>query len=465
MIITADLHIHSYLSRATSSQLNLEHLNQWAQIKGLQVVATGDFTHPKWLAELKQKLEPAEEGLYRLKDEFAAQTQREVFGACRGEVRFMLSTEISNIYKKKGQVRKIHNVVFVPDFESAEKLQEALAKIGNLAADGRPILGLDSRALLELVLEVHPQAFLVPAHIWTPWFSILGSQSGFDSIEECFDDLTPHIFALETGLSSDPAMNWRLSHLDRFALISNSDAHSPAKLAREANVFNTELSYPAILEALKTKNPERFLGTIEFFPEEGKYHYDGHRKCGTRMAPRETLAYNGLCPVCGRPVTVGVMHRVESLADRKEGEKPPGALPFRSLIPLPEIIAEVQDVGVTAKSVDKVFSTLLSKLGPELEILQHVPLEEIEHLGGPILSEAIRRVREGKVQIAAGYDGEYGSIRLFNPEERKKFLSQMVFFQPAPTKSGQIPSKSGQAVPALEKPTPAKIKDYSAEAE
>ena len=306
----ADLHLHSHFSRATSPLLNLEHLSKWAQLKGITVVGTGDFVHPGWLEELRKKLEPAEPGLFRLKREFAAATQTEVPAACAGEVRFMLTAEISNIYKRLDKVRKIHNLVFLPDFAAALKLQARLETIGNIRSDGRPILGLDSRNLLEMVLETDPLSFLVPAHIWTPWFAVLGSKGGFDAIDDCFADLTPHIFAVETGLSSDPPMNWRLKQLDRFVLISNSDAHSPPKLAREANLFDTELSYPAIYRAWQEVNDKGFLGTIEFFPEEGKYHFDGHRACQTRLHPRETRKLKGDCPVCGKPVTVGVMVKV-----------------------------------------------------------------------------------------------------------------------------------------------------------
>lgn len=455
MKIIADLHIHSYLSRATSPQLNLEHLNKWAQLKGIQIVGTGDITHPKWLSELKEKLEPAEEGLYRLRDEFAAETIKEVPDACKGSVRFLLSSEISNIYKKNGQVRKVHNVVFMPHLEAAEKFQQTLDRIGNIHSDGRPILGLDSKDLLEIVLETDEQAYLVPAHIWTPWFSVLGSKSGFDTIEECYEDLTSHIFALETGLSSDPPMNWQLSQLDDFALISNSDAHSAPKLGREANLFDIELSYPALFNALKTRNPQEFLGTIEFFPQEGKYHLDGHRKCNMRMTPAETIENNGLCPVCGKKVTVGVMHRVALLSDREPGTKPERAAPFKSMIPLPEIISEVQGVGVNSKSVDQIFRKMLTRFGSEFDILENTPFDELERLGNPMLTEGIRRFRAGDVEIAAGYDGEFGVIKLFRPDEREKMLSQLVFFEqdiPKPKDKKITRPKKIRQKPAVSKP-------------
>ncbi len=439
MKFVADLHIHSHYSRATSKDLDFEHLSQWAQLKGVQVAGTGDIAHPGWLQEMKQKLEPAEEGLFRLKDEYARAVQAEVFQACHGPVRFMLAGEISNIYKKNEQVRKIHNVIFAPTFAAVEKIQAALEKIGNIRSDGRPILGLDSRDLLEIILEIDPQNYLIPAHIWTPWFALLGSKSGFDSVEECFDDLTPHIFALETGLSSDPPMNWRVSALDRYTLVSNSDAHSPQKLAREANQFETELSYPAIFAALQSGDPTAFLGTLEFFPEEGKYHYDGHRKCATRWHPQTTLAHQGLCSVCGKPVTVGVMHRVETLADRPEGEKPPRPQRFQSLIPLPEVLAEVYNVGSNSRQVNQRYEELLTKLGPELSILQDIPLAEIERVGGSLLAEGIRRMRVGEVSIAGGYDGEYGIIKLFDAQERSSFSAQLNFFAPPEPPQRQKP--------------------------
>jgi uncharacterized protein (TIGR00375 family) len=425
MKFVADLHLHSHFSRATSPQLDLEHLSKWAQLKGVTVVGTGDFTHPGWLDEVEKKLEPAEEGLFWLKEEFSRTTQAEIPKACRGEVRFMLTTEISNIYTRHSRGRKVHNLIFAPSIAVARKIQARLESIGNIRSDGRPILGLDSRDLLEITLESDPQAYFIPAHIWTPWFSMLGSKGGFDSVEACFGDLTPQLFAVETGLSSDPLMNWRLQQLDRFVLVSNSDAHSPQKLAREANLFDTELSYPAIWNALKDENDRGFLGTMEFFPEEGKYHYDGHRLCKTRLHPCETKAYKGNCPVCGKPVVVGVMARVEELADRPEGEKSPRARPYFNIIPLPEIIGDAKNQNATTKAVDEVFHKLLAGIGNELFILQEAPLADIERVGGSLIAEGIRRMRAGEVNIAAGYDGEYGKINLFTPEEREQQKMQV----------------------------------------
>ncbi|MBI3752962.1 MAG: DNA helicase UvrD, partial [Deltaproteobacteria bacterium] len=339
---------------------------------------------------------------------------------------FLLSAEISCIYSKNGRTRKIHSIIFVPDFKDAAKINASLAKIGNLAADGRPILGLDAKELLKIVMDASPDAMFVPAHAWTPHFSVFGAASGFDSLEECFEDLTPHIHAIETGLSSDPSMNWRLSALDRITLISNSDAHSPAKIGREANIFDAEISYKAITDAIKTR--KGFSGTIEFFPEEGKYHYDGHRLCKVSMSPDETIKHHYLCPVCGKKVTVGVIHRVEKLADRKNGFKPKDAPSFYSIIPLPEIIAEVMKVGVNSKKVDNEYQNLLQKLGSEFKILMDTPLEEIEKAGSPVLREAISRMRAGNVHIAPGYDGEFGKIKMFEKVEREEIKGQMALF-------------------------------------
>ena len=428
MKFITDLHLHSHFSRATSPQLNLEHLSLWAQLKGIQIVGTGDFVHPGWFEELKKKLEPAEEGLFQLKPEFSRLTASQVPGACEAPVRFMLTVEVSNIYKRLDKVRKVHNVVFAPGFEAAERIQKKLETIGNIRADGRPILGLDSRDLLEIVLESDPLAYLIPAHIWTPWFSALGSRGGFDRMEDCFGDLTDRIFAVETGLSSDLLMNWRLKQLDPFVLVSNSDAHSPPKLGREATLYDTDFTYPAIYRALSDPEDKGLAGTLEFFPEEGKYHYDGHRDCQTRLHPQETKKNKGLCPVCGKPVTVGVMARVEELADRKEGEKPPRWRPYHHLIPLPEIIAEARDTGVNSKEVNELFQQLLAKCGNELFILREAPLDHLQKIAGDLVTEGIRRMRNGQVRIAAGYDGEYGEIHIFSDQERRSLEGQLTFF-------------------------------------
>ena len=421
----ADLHIHSHYSRATSRDLDPEHLWLWAQRKGIGLVGTGDFTHAGWLAELKEKLVPASDGFYKLRADLAAALAPQLPAVQLADVRFVLSAEISSIYKQDDRVRKNHNVIIAPDFDHVEAFNHDLGKRGNLKSDGRPILGVSAHDLLELALEKLPDMLFIPAHIWTPWFSALGSKSGFDSIDACFGDLTRHIFAVETGLSSDPPMNWRVSSLDRFRLVSNSDAHSPAKLGREANLFSCDLTYEAVARALR--GGEGFEGTIEFYPEEGKYHMDGHRKCNVCLSPQETIANNGLCPVCGKKVTVGVSARVEDLADRPEGFRPPDARDFESLIPLPEVIAEVVQKGPATKTVLTRVDALYKGLGSEFHILRHAPLEDIAAIGGSLTAEAVRRVRDGEVRWEPGYDGEFGKATLFSGDERKDFTGVQSF--------------------------------------
>lgn len=449
MTFLADLHIHSKYSRATSRDCDLEHLALWGRRKGLTLIATGDFTHPLWFQQLREKLVPAEPGLFALRDDIDRAIQAELPASCaQAPIRFILSAEISTIYKRDGRTRKVHHVLYAPDFEQAEALRCALGRVGNLASDGRPILGLDSRDLLEMALESGPGLFLIPAHIWTPWFSALGSKSGFDSIADCYADLAGHIFAVETGLSSDPLMNWRVPSLDRYRLVSNSDAHSPAMLGREANRFDCALDYPSLRHALATG--EGFGGTIEFFPEEGKYHLDGHRHCALRLTPEETRQHGGRCPKCGGIITVGVQSRVEDLAQRDEGFCPPGAAGFESLIPLPEIVGEIERVGVQSQRVRRAIDQLTERLGPELHILRASPLEDIARQSSPLLSEAIRRLRQGKVHREAGYDGEFGVIRLFEPRElNDRGRSPLLFSLPkARSKASdraRVPSSEAQA--------------------
>lgn len=409
----ADLHIHSKFSRATALNLDLENIYIWSQIKGISVVGTADFTHPEWYAQLTEKLLPAEPGLYRLRPEIEAGCDERVPFSCRAPVRFVLSCEISNIYKKMDVTRKNHNLVFFPDLECVRRFNTRLASIGNIHSDGRPILGLDARDLLEIVLETSETGFLVPAHIWTPWFSMLGSRSGFDSIEACFEDLSPYIFAAETGLSSDPSMNWRVSDLDRITLISNSDAHSPSKLGREANLFKTDMSYHAIRSAMVKGDSRQFSGTIELYPQEGKYHADGHRNCKVCLNPAQTRIHRGICPVCGKPLTLGVMHRVEELSSRPEGVRAPQARPFYRLIPLESLLSEILKVGVQSKKVKQTYRTVVDTLGSEISILQHVDRERIASVGVSLLDEAIMRMRDNRVSYSPGYDGRYGTVHLF----------------------------------------------------
>jgi DNA helicase-2/ATP-dependent DNA helicase PcrA len=414
MEFIADLHIHSYLSRATSKQMNLENLYKWAQLKGISVIGTGDFTHPVWFSEIEKKLEPAEPGLFKLKKKYRTEMDKDIPKSCKNPVRFMLSVEISNIYKKNDKVRKVHSLIYSPDLASADRLNKALDQIGNIKSDGRPIIGMHTKDLLQMALDSSEDNVLIPAHIWTPWFSVLGASSGFDSIEECFEDLTPHIFALETGLSSDPPMNWMISDLDRFVLVSNSDAHSPSKLAREANIFTCEMSYFEMMETLRNKKTRGFAGTLEFFPEEGKYFYDGHRNCQQRMSPEETMSKDGKCPQCGKKVTVGVLHRVSVLADRKRGFEPKNKFGFESIIPLAEIIAGIHSCGVNTKKVTQEYMGLLETFGSELYILRKCPVSDLKTAGFETLSTGLDRMRSGRVSVTEGYDGEFGIIDVVN---------------------------------------------------
>jgi DNA helicase-2/ATP-dependent DNA helicase PcrA len=436
----ADLHVHSKHARATSRDLDLPHMALWAAKKGVLVLGTGDFTHPAWFADLRGQLVPAEPGLFRLKPELERWCAERFPPFAAQPTRFLLQVEISTIYKQDDRVRKVHHCHYVPDLAAAERFIARLARLGNLAADGRPIFGLNSRHLLELTLEAGPGSFLIPAHIWTPWFAVLGSKSGFDSLAECYGDQTPEIFAVETGLSSDPPMNRRLTQLDRYALVSSSDAHSPGKIGREASAFDCELSWWAMRDALRTG--AGFGGTVEFFPEEGKYHLDGHRACGIRWEPGETQRHGGLCPVCGKELTVGVLHRVEALADRAEGAPAEEARAggFRSFVPLPELLGEVLRVGPASRKIADSYEKLIGMVGPELFILEHAPLEDLRRAGSALLAEGVRRMRAGEVIREAGYDGEYGVIRVF----RDKELIQ----GHAVAGAGELPQRAAGILPA-----------------
>ena len=400
MEFIADFHVHSKYSRATSRDMDVAHIAQWAKLKGITLMGSGDFTHHLWLEELKYKLQDLGNGLFKYED-----------------IYFILTAEISSIYSKKGKTYRIHNLILSPSFKTTDKINATLSRYGNLASDGRPILGLDAAEIARIVFDIDENCMVVPGHIWTPWFSLFGSMSGFDRIQDCFENQTPKIFALETGLSSDPAMNWRLSALDRFTLISNSDSHSPSKIGREANVFNCELSYEAIREVLKNKDKEKFLYTIEFFPEEGKYHFDGHRLCGVRLSPQQTKENKGLCPKCGKPVTVGVMNRVEKLADRPEGYTPSNAITFKNLIPFDEIIAQTKGVAARSVAVERDYRSFIAKFGTEFDILiRATPAELVKGLPKRV-ADGVLRMRQGKVNINPGFDGEYGKVSLFDSNE------------------------------------------------
>lgn len=397
----ADLHIHSKYSRATSGRMNLDGISRAAKIKGIDLVGTGDFTHYQWLSELKAYLKPVDYGIYEYKG-----------------THFCLTAEVSNIFSQEGKTRRIHNLIFAPSFEVAEKINRELGKIGNLDADGRPILGMSARDLLVLVMGVSEDCFFVPAHIWTPWFSLFGANSGFDDIYECFGDMTRYIFALETGLSSDPEMNWSWSSLDRFALISNSDAHSPDNLGREANIFDCKLEYSQIIDAIKRKDRGKFLETLEFFPQEGKYHYDGHRDCKICLSPQDSKRCHNICPKCKRSLTIGVMHRVNELADRDLGFRPEDAVPFRHLVPLKEIIAAALGRGVISLEVRKSYENFIEYFGNEFRVLCKISPEDLAKFH-PRIAQGILRVREGRVRVHPGYDGVYGKVKIFEAESEE----------------------------------------------
>jgi len=499
VIYFADLHLHSRFSRATSRDCTLVELARWASTKGVLVLGSGDFTHPQWSAEIRDQLEDAGDGLFRLKGEHLPPFDILPGGFGPGNVRFLLTVEISSIYKKRGATRKIHNLVFMPDLEAIERFNSRLGRIGNIASDGRPILGLDSRDLLEIALEASSDAYVVPAHVWTPWFSLLGSRSGFDSVEECFEDLSSHIFALETGLSSDPEMNRRVASLDGYTLISNSDTHSPGNLGREANIFAGAPGYVAIREAIRAggeggdpagrwiaanevaygtdqaapdawremfqshgraSTPQRFVGTLEFFPEEGKYHLDGHRKCSVRLDPKQTAELDGRCPVCGHPVTVGVMNRVMELGDRLEGVSTNQSAPFWRVVPLAEVIGQALGVGVHSKKVGALYREIVGKLGPELMILWAAPVEEIALHAPEIVVEGIARMRRGELHIQAGYDGEYGTVKLFTDAERHHFSGQQAL---VPVDRVKPRGRSRQSNPPVRKRKPSSADDKSEE--
>lgn len=393
----ADFHIHSKYSRATSKEMDIPHLDKYARMKGIQVIGTGDFTHPEWLRELKENLEDCGNGLYKY-----------------GETYFILTAEVCNNFRKDHKGKRIHNIIFAPGFDVVDRLNNELDRFGKLVSDGRPNLALPAKDLVKLVLDISQDCLVVPAHVWTPWFSLFGANAGFDSIDDCFEEETENIYALETGLSSDPAMNWRLSTLDRFTLISNSDSHSPSKIGREANAFDAPLDYDEIMKTIKDKDNEKFLFTIEFFPQEGKYHYDGHRKCDVRLAPRESMQNSDLCPMCGRKLTIGVMHRVESLADRTEGFVPEGTIPGRHLVPLDEIISAALKKGIGTAAVTDLYTKLIHRLGTEFDILLNLSDEELAEGTPDNILQGIMRVREERIHVTPGYDGVYGEVHIFD---------------------------------------------------
>jgi uncharacterized protein (TIGR00375 family) len=415
MSFYADLHLHSRYAWATSRNADLSELAFWARRKGITLLGTGDFTHPAWFGQLHEGLVPAEPGLYRLRDELDRAVVERLPPSCHGPLRFLLAVEVSTAFRRDGRSRRMHHLVYVPDLEAAAGLNDRLGRIGTLEEDGRPTLAMDAKDLLGAVLDSGDGAYLVPAHVWTPWVGVLSATTGFDSIEACYGELARHVFAIETGLSSDPPMNWRVSALDRFRVVSYSDAHAPSRLGREASELDTELDYFAVRRALETG--AGFLGTVELFPEEGRYHLSGHKRCGVRMEPGEARKARMRCPVCGKRMTMGVLQRVEDLADRPEGARPDGTAGCRSLVPLPELVAEVAGVTQSSKTVRQTYEAMLERLGPELPILERLPLDAIDQAGFPAVAEAIGKVRRGEVVRSPGFDGEYGSIRLAHAAE------------------------------------------------
>jgi uncharacterized protein (TIGR00375 family) len=416
MRFIADFHIHSKYSRATSKDMEVETLARWAKKKGISLLGTGDFTHPIYFAELRAKLEPLGNGLFQLK---------------KGDqgVRFILTTEVSNIYTQNAKVRRIHNLIFAPSFGVVEAIRSKLGNLGKLSSDGRPIFSFTAKELVKMILDISSDCLIIPAHAWTPWFSIFGANSGFDSIEECFGEMSSHIHAIETGLSSDPEMNWRLSKLDALTLLSNSDAHSPSRLGREADAFDCALDYQEVIETIREKDRRKLLFTIEFFPEEGKYHYDGHRQCGVIFSPSQTKANQYLCPSCHKKLTIGVMHRVEELADRPEGFIPKNAIPSVHLIPLEEIVAEAMGFRIGTKAVETEYERLVERGVSEFRILLDAAPDELATFVPAKILEGIVRMRQGKVSIIPGHDGVYGKISLFpDRKEGEELKEQLKLF-------------------------------------
>jgi len=418
MKFITDLHIHSRFSLATSKKTDVENLYTSARKKGITLLGTGDFTHPGWFRELKNKLVHAEDGLYKLNKGLSCKTDKFIPESCRGVTRFVLTSEVCNIYKKWGRTRKIHSLILLPEISLVEKLNHRLKSLGKTASDGRPVFTFDVVNMLEMVFDVSDRAMFIPAHIWTPWYSLFGSKSGFDSIEECFGDYSRYIFAAETGLSSDPEMCRQFKGLDRITLISNSDAHSPLKIGREANIFDTPLCYDSIISAIKSGNPKKFTGTVEYYPEEGKYYADGHRNCNQSFSPAETDKNDGICPLCKKKITIGVLHRIQELSEKAKNKSAKTTC-FKT-IPLLEILSEIYQLNPGSKKIMMHYNKLLEQFGPELYILNFIGIDELRISGNSLLSKAIERMRKNEVIITPGFDGKYGSINIFSKEEIRK---------------------------------------------
>lgn len=412
-----DLHLHSKYSRATSKFFDLAEIAKWSKIKGVDIVACPDFTHPRWFQEIKNNLQETEEnsGLFYLKNDTSG-------------IKFLLATEVACIYRQNDKTRRVHLSILMPSLASVERFNQALTDRGaKLASDGRPILGMSAKQVLEIMLEVDEQAMMIPAHIWTPWFALFGSKSGFDTLEECFEDLSPHIKALETGLSSDPLMNWHWQALDKYTLVSNSDAHSGPNIGREANVMDLkEETYQEIIDILKHKDKNKFLYTIEFFPENGMYHWDGHRDCAFSCSPEQSKKYQNICPKCHKTLTLGVEYQVKKLGDRKIEEiNKNNYIPYKSIVPLPEIIADYFQVNKSSKKVETLFLDIISKSKNEFEVLLDLDLPALNKIMPENLANGIIKVREGKIKLTPGFDGQYGQTEIFSSSEH--YTTQKLF--------------------------------------
>ena len=406
-----DFHIHSKYSRATSKVFDLQEMAKWSSIKGVDIVSAADFTHPTWFKILQDNLLDDGSGFYRLKDD-------------KSSVKFIISTEVSCIYSQGGKTRRVHLCVLMPSLEAASRFNKGLADRGaKLASDGRPILGLSAKDIVNIALESDENSLVIPAHAWTPWFAVFGSKSGFDSLKECFGDLARYIYAIETGLSSDPSMNWRWSDLDNIFLVSNSDAHSGPHIGREANVLDlAENTFAEFTSIIKNKDKQKFLYTIEFYPEEGMYHYDGHRLCNFSCAPKDTKKkYKGICPKCKKPLTIGVLYQIEKLADRTEEEiSSVGRVPFKNIVPLPEIIADYLGVNKQSKKVGAMYQDIIRQAGNEFRLSLDLDEVALKKIMPETLAEGIMRMRENKVKLVAGFDGQYGQAQIFSDQEKAR---------------------------------------------
>lgn len=419
MKFICDFEIHSRYARACSKNITLEEVARWAQIKGIKLIGTGDFTHPFWYKEIKEKLEEKEPGFFSLKDQFLARANKNTdipIAIKKDAVRFLLTSEVNCIYPKNKKLRKVHHIILAPDLKTVDKINESLSWYGKLASDGRPTITLSSKNLLKIVLNANPFTLLIPAHVWTPWFGIFGSKSGYDSLEECFEEMTHYVYAIETGLSSDPEMNWRIPWLKDKAILSSSDAHSCPKIGREATCFNTEFNYNGLYQAIKSNSSSKIAYTIEFFPEEGKYHYDGHRNCNLSLSPEETMKYNDICPKCGMSLTLGVLNRVHKLGSQVITAKPVNRPPFHKIVPLEEVLSEVMALPSGSRVLRAKYFEAVQELGEEFKILIDLDIPAIADFNQK-LAEAINKMRQGDIMIKPGYDGVFGEVRLFREEE------------------------------------------------